>query len=571
MTTALVVNNDLTSTNGTVAGTQNLTVSGGDIACGASCGSINLIGGTTNLSGTGNFGTNALASNWTFYDLTFGDGAAEVSTSQGTGTITVSNVLTVAATHELNAGNKTWTLSKSGTGAGKPLVATGTFTASTSTVSYEGGAATDVTLVTYNNLTANGTGPFTVEAGTLTVGGNMTDAEGTLNLGGTTNVTGNASIESGGTLVSTSDVLTITGNYSNLDTFTHNSGTVTFDATDAGNTLSGTLNGSSSFNKVIFNGTGGEWTIQDAMKVSADSADTFVIGNGTVTLGNGGGDNLEINGRMTIAAASGQTGTFQTMDGLTQGDSTDCNSDDICIDVNNNASPVSCANCIIQVGTTGADAGQGNFKIRENALVRLNPFTTATDTGIEVEKNGYLEILGDQDDTGTDTGTDSHALRETKICANESWNDDDHNNKHVRMTSGLAIGKIYTITDTIAPDTECLTDTDDSISRTDNTSDMDTDPTTSGGACSGTGTCTVNVTETFVVTDNDHIGRYIHNLTDDKYYLIVDSDENTQDTIKIVTDKPDAFTTMGNGDDIEVTDGIKAADTFEILDYAHIS
>ncbi|MCK5591598.1 MAG: right-handed parallel beta-helix repeat-containing protein, partial [Candidatus Pacebacteria bacterium] len=370
-------------------------------------------------------------------------------------------------------------------------------------------------------------------------------------------VSGDITIDAGAALTAPSTTLTITGSYTNNGTFTHNSGTVTFDDTTGGKTLSGRLNQSvtdSDFNKVIFNGTGGSWTIQDAMKVSAaNAADTFVIGNGTVTLGDGGGDHLEVNGRMTIAATSGQTGTFQTMDGLAQGDTTDCNSDDICIDINNNASAVECLNCIIQVGTTGVDSGQGNLKIRENALVRLNPFTTASDTGIEVEKNGYLEILGNQDDTGTATGT-----TETTITASaESWGSNDHQYKQVRITNSdsLAFGTIHDIS----------SNTDTVLTIPDDFSVSDT-----GSASYNPTTRVYTATVSMISADNDGIGQYLYNSTQGKRSRIVDSTEaGTADTIKIAN-TPDTFAYTAT-DTVIITYGILTDDTFEILDYAHIS
>ncbi|MFA7244068.1 MAG: hypothetical protein WC080_02170 [Patescibacteria group bacterium] len=82
----------------------------------------------------------------TYYNL-YIDKAGQTYTAAGD--ITANNVLTINA-GTFNASNKTITLSGSGT----PFVATGTFTYSTSTIKYTGSSATNITPVTYYNLTA---------------------------------------------------------------------------------------------------------------------------------------------------------------------------------------------------------------------------------------------------------------------------------------------------------------------------------------------------------------------------------------------------------------------------------
>jgi endonuclease/exonuclease/phosphatase family metal-dependent hydrolase len=139
---AVIVSNDLTlNANGTLSGTQNVTVSGAATGDGA----INLTGGTFTHSVTSskNFGGDTA---WTFSTLVLtGDGGTTAAT--GTGGITVSSVLNNHNQHTLNAGSKTWTLS----GTGTPFVASGTFTASTSTFVFTGNGAS-ISPVTYNNL-----------------------------------------------------------------------------------------------------------------------------------------------------------------------------------------------------------------------------------------------------------------------------------------------------------------------------------------------------------------------------------------------------------------------------------
>lgn len=91
-------------------------------------------------------------------------------------------------------------------------------------------------------VTMSASRQFTVNAGTLTIGGvinnstqNITKAgAGTLSFGSQAVTVNNVSINAG-TLVSTSNTLGIAGNFTNSGTFTHNSGTVDFNASGAQN------------------------------------------------------------------------------------------------------------------------------------------------------------------------------------------------------------------------------------------------------------------------------------------------------------------------------------------------
>jgi len=167
------------------------------------------------------------------------------------------------------------------------------------------------------NITGNysNSGTFTNNSGTVimnatdagnTLAGNMTGTSKFYNLtfngiAGAWSFVGNPSVEvaniltiTNGNLTSTSGNLTLTGNYSNSGTFTHNSGTVVMNATDAGNTLAGTLSGSSKFYNLTFNGSGGAWSF--ASNPAVDIGNTLSISNGTLTSTSG---NLSIGGNFT--------------------------------------------------------------------------------------------------------------------------------------------------------------------------------------------------------------------------------------------------------------------------------
>jgi hypothetical protein len=165
---------------------------------------------------------------------------------------------------------------------------------------------------TSGNLTVTGNysnaGTFTHNSGTVifnatdagnTIGGTLSGTSKFYNLtfngvSGAWSFTSNPAVEvnndltiTNGTLTSTSHAsgLIVTGNYSNSGTFTHNSGTVIFNATDAGNTLGGTLSGSSSFYNLTFSGSGGAWSFTSNPAVTI--ANALSISNGTLTATSG--------------------------------------------------------------------------------------------------------------------------------------------------------------------------------------------------------------------------------------------------------------------------------------------
>src|SRR3989344_3524924 len=140
----------------------------------------------------------------------------------------------------------------------------------------------DETLTT-DNATVTGTLTQTT-TGVITATGNI--ASGGTFTGGSGAVSAVNLTISAGTFTSTSGTLSLSGNYSNSGTFTNNSGTVTFTATDTGNTIGGTLSSASDFSKLIFNGSGGEWTLGANLETDGASATAISVAAGT--LKNGG-------------------------------------------------------------------------------------------------------------------------------------------------------------------------------------------------------------------------------------------------------------------------------------------
>ncbi|MFA5828849.1 MAG: DUF2341 domain-containing protein [Candidatus Shapirobacteria bacterium] len=431
-----------------------------------------------------------------------------------------------------------------------------------SSVQAEQGVTNTDILTVHNDFSTSGAGTVTVNVET--------------NNSATLDINGDFTLASGDTFLAP-PTTSIAGGYTNNGTFTANSGKVTFDGTGS-NTLSGYMNvgsGSTSpFYKVVFSGIGGSWTIADPIKIGATNAtDTLLINAGVVTLGNGNGDDMEVDGKMNIGSTVGLA-IFQTMDGLAQGSV-------INLDINSNTAPFNCTNCLVQVGTADNTAPQGTFVINENTNLRLNSFSSIQ-SGLDIYASGKITIRGLQSDTGADSGTDttSAATRESKVCVvKPGWENDSHNNKNLRITSGLAFGKIYTISDTITNDSDCASDTDESLTINDTS-------VPSGASTAVVSSITTVLSQrwvcsnatTYISADNKEIGRYLHDLSGvTGYYKIVDSTNNDatncsgNDRFRIMADPAAEFASLQTSDTFKIVDGIRSDDTFEIIDYASIT
>jgi len=150
---------------------------------------------TLNLSGTGNpvvnsgtftagtgtvnfDGTTQTITTLTYYNLQ--TSTAGVKTlAAGT---TVSNVLTINSPSTINLSTFTLTLSGSGT----PLVNNGTFTASTSTVSFTSASSTNIPAVNFNNLNGTGGDRVFANSGTIGIAGTFTKGAGAYTVTGST-------------------------------------------------------------------------------------------------------------------------------------------------------------------------------------------------------------------------------------------------------------------------------------------------------------------------------------------------------------------------------------------------
>ncbi|MFA5746917.1 MAG: heparin lyase I family protein, partial [Candidatus Paceibacterota bacterium] len=151
---------------------------------------------------------------------------------------------------------------------------------------------------------------------TLTINNNLTVGSG-LNLLNVTGATYNPTIDVNGSvsiiansafIAPTSSPFTVGGSWTNTGTFTHSTSTVTFDATSESKTIS---TGGSPFYTLTFNGSGGGWTLNDA----ATTTNTLNVTAGTLTWGDGNGDNLVTGATTTIANGA----VMQSKQDLAQG------------------------------------------------------------------------------------------------------------------------------------------------------------------------------------------------------------------------------------------------------------
>ncbi|MFA6552948.1 MAG: hypothetical protein WCT27_00805 [Patescibacteria group bacterium] len=227
-TDALAIDNDLAMTNGSLLGSQNISVGGS--ATGASA--ITLSGGTFTHAPTtaANFGTTSGSTNWTFSTLTFSNAAASTPTttlsSGGTGQIhTTSNlnltnggtslivdattndrILNVDGTVTIGTGTTLQASNSAAFYVGNTWTNSGTFTANAGSVTFDAGSTgksitdggSDWGSVTFNNASggwsfADATilaGDITMTAGTLSGTNNITINGGDFSGAGTVTLTG---------------------------------------------------------------------------------------------------------------------------------------------------------------------------------------------------------------------------------------------------------------------------------------------------------------------------------------------------------------------------------------------
>jgi len=305
----LTIANDADMLAGTLEGASDVTVESGALA---GDGEVAMTGGTVTLETGGSFGG---TTDWTFNNLTLGDGVGGSTTKVGSGSVTTNGILTVSAGHTLNAGGSEWVLM----GAGNALSVSGTFNADTSTTTYATTTNMIVAPLDYYNvvLAPQGVGSptYTFAAGslgaeTLTIG-NGSDAvtvsadanDPLLVVADDVVIAANATYEA-----ASANDLRIGGSFTNSGTFNANAGGVVFNSTNIGETVT---TGGDAFHALTVDGVGGGWTFVD----SATSSGNTTLTNGT-SLVFGSGNTFTVEGMFSNAmgAATDWSGSTLVLD-----------------------------------------------------------------------------------------------------------------------------------------------------------------------------------------------------------------------------------------------------------------
>lgn len=297
--------------SGTFAGTGTYNQSGGTTAVtsnlylGAltgSAGTYNQSGGTATISGylyLGNETGSAGVYNLSGGTLNVGHVWAPASNS---GTLTVTNGATINVSKSWDVRNATFDTSSG----------TVNFNAATNSYNLQSGGTDNA----FYNLTHSGAGLIamvggsTPESGAVRVKGDFLNTAGSFSMyQHNLYVDGNLTLTAGYLEAGNADgtavlALHVGGNWDvSGGTFQERQSTVTFDGTTAGKTIK---TGSNKFYNLVFDGVGGEWTLQNNLRVDGTMSvqnGTFNSGTYTVTVAGGnvvtGGGVFNVNGSVT--------------------------------------------------------------------------------------------------------------------------------------------------------------------------------------------------------------------------------------------------------------------------------
>jgi fibronectin-binding autotransporter adhesin len=223
-------------------------------------------------------------------DLTLSDGASgrAINLTASTGSIGVTGSLTQSGGANITyTGNGTLSIGSNFT------YVSGTFTPGTGTVIYNGALPQAVAGVPYNNLTISKTSGIATKTSGTPVNGNLAVAAGELDLTGNTTIAGNITISSGAILNGGAVTTTLGGNWINNGTFVPATGTVVFNGTGTQSVSASAFN-NITISKASGTATlGGNLTVAGNMSVQAGTLDlgTFSanrnLAGGSFTMSNG--------------------------------------------------------------------------------------------------------------------------------------------------------------------------------------------------------------------------------------------------------------------------------------------
>lgn len=173
----------------------------------------------------------------------------------------------------------------------------GTFTAGTSTVTFNGTNAQTIAPVTYYNLVSDKTAGISTISSAATISGNLTVNNGEIDVFANTTVSGNVSVAASAKLRSNSSTLSISGNLSNAGTFIPGSGTISFIGTGS-QTIS-----LATFYNIIFNKPSGTAVFTGNIDVYGDLS----ILQGSIDLGTYTAHRTSQGGTMTLSSGTSLT------------------------------------------------------------------------------------------------------------------------------------------------------------------------------------------------------------------------------------------------------------------------
>ncbi|GAB4094070.1 T9SS type A sorting domain-containing protein [Flaviaesturariibacter terrae] len=183
-----------------------------------------------------------------------------IDLSIGSGTVSLSGSLT-----ESGGANVSFTGAGGLTIGGDFTYSSGTFSAGSGTVTYNGGNYQSVGGVTYNQLVINKTAATatTNPLASTTVSGNLLVSAGTFDFSGPTTIVGDVTVASGAFATNRTSIQ-VGGNWTNNGTYLPNGGSATFNGTGA-QSISSTA-----FNKIIINKASGTATLTGNLTLNSD-------------------------------------------------------------------------------------------------------------------------------------------------------------------------------------------------------------------------------------------------------------------------------------------------------------
>ena len=229
--------------------------------------------------------------------LSNGTNNRSINLNIGSGTVTITGSLT-------QAGNASLVFS----GTGSLNIGTnfnytsGTFTAGSGTVVYNGTGAQVTAGVTYNHLTVNKSAGIASLTNTISVAGNLIVLSGYLDVNAATfTVAGNVNINSGATLDCDNVTINVAGNWTNSGTYISNTGTTTMNGTGAQTISAG------NFNHLTINKSSGTATLTGNNTINGNislQAGTLDLGTFTANRSASGGSITISNGAVLLVGGS---------------------------------------------------------------------------------------------------------------------------------------------------------------------------------------------------------------------------------------------------------------------------